>query len=63
MGTVGTCSQPIRYFGIHFWLVSWNIASEISVHQPIWATKNESCQPNFSKAPKKMHTNYGNRDN
>jgi hypothetical protein len=22
MGTVGTCSQPIRYFGIHFWLVS-----------------------------------------
>ena len=30
------------------------IASEISVHQPKWATGNGGCGANYSKSPKKM---------
>ena len=39
------------------------IASEISVHQPKLTTENGNCQTNWSKSPKKMHKNNGNRDN
>ena len=62
IGAVGTCSQPIWDFGSYFWLASWN--SFRNKCQPVkMSYRNEECQQNRSKSPKKMHKKHGNRDN